>query len=180
MALLKVPSGVPTPGKITGYAATYSPDANGNYTVTDREDLRVLIRNGYTVIEADVRNDMIVALTGVNPSATLNTYGTAQTVTPAAANVKLKPMSLDLVFGGTFGSETLTVEILVTYSDGTTTTIVTYTATGTGTTALTNAQLRALYKDAVYIVSIRFRSKSSLGAGSSIATLAVNGHITQE
>jgi len=106
-----------------------------------------------------------------NPSATVDTYGTAVDTLPVTGYVSLIPQAIDVVFGGTFGAETVTADITVTYSDATTA-IVTKTATAIGTTAFTNTDLMALIKDGVYINKISVKSKSSIA--SSTATVTFN------
>ncbi len=170
---LKAPTG--TVGNVFGNADVLSPDAGGFYNSTDVAEIRALLGAGWrpaTLTDTDFK----AALTGVTPSATLNTYGTPQLIIPGAGYSSVHVESCDLVYGGTFGSETLTVKIIVTYSDGSTVTITSFTATATGTTAMTLAQIRALHKNGVSIASISFSTASSLAAGSSVATLAVNAH----
>lgn len=106
-----------------------------------------------------------------NPSATIDTYGTAVTNTPAVNYTAILPLGADIVFGGTFGAETVTAQITVTYSDATTATL-TKTATGTGTTSLTVTDLMTLVKDGVYITQTSFNSKSSIA--SSTVTVTFN------
>ncbi len=168
-------------GTIQGLGANYSPDASGDYSIPFYKDVQALLQAGWTVVKAaNTAPDYLVDLTGINPSATLNTYGTAQLISPTADFASVKPLSFSIVFGGTFGSETVTVKIIVTFSDGSTQTTTSFTATGTGTTAFTLAQLRStFYKNGVTISSISIASASSLSAGSSIATVEVLSHGVQ-
>lgn len=106
-----------------------------------------------------------------NPSATIDTYGAAVTNTPATNFTAILPLGVDIVFGGTFGAETVTAQIVVTYSDATTATL-TKTAVATGTTTLTATDLMGLVKDGVYITQSSFNSKSSIA--SSTATVTFN------
>lgn len=171
---LKAPTGFA--GPVAGIADSITPDANGFYNSTDYREIQALLAAGWQVVGSVVDGDFVAALTGVNPSASVGVYGTAQLIKPNSGYGSLHIESCDLVFGGTFGSETVTVQIIVTYSDGTTTTITSFTATATGTTAMSLAQIRAMIKQGVSIASISFQSKSSLSGGSSIATLGVNAH----
>jgi hypothetical protein len=168
-------------GTLAGLGANYTPDADGNYTITFWKDVDACQNAGWTVVKpGDVGPDLFPALTGIAPSATLNTYGAVTTIAPSADFASLKPLSCDIVFAGTFGSETLTVKILVTFNDATTQTSTAFTATGTGTTAMTLAQIRnTFYKAGVAIASIALSCASSLGAGSSVALFGVNMHILQ-
>ena len=106
-----------------------------------------------------------------NPSATAATNGTVVDLIPATNYSALNPMAVDVVFGGTFGTETVTADITVIYSDATTATI-TKTATAVGTTSLTGTDLMTLAKDGVYINKISVKSKSSIA--SSTATVTFN------
>jgi hypothetical protein len=176
---MRPPSGGTTGvGTVYGNATNYTADASGNYTITFYKDVDALLNQGWSIVKTgNTTPDFLVDLTGIAPSATLNTYGPATILSPTADYASVKPLSCDLIFGGTFGSETLTVKIIVTFSDGTTQTTTSFTATGTGTTAFTNAQLRStFYKNGVTISSISFSCASSLAAGSSIATLEVKSH----
>lgn len=104
-------------------------------------------------------------------SATLDTYGAVVDNLPATNFSSLVPLGMSIVFGGTFGTETATVNIDVTYSDATVVSIQ-KTATAIGTTDLTVADMFALMKDSVYITKISVKSKSSIA--SSTATVTVN------
>ena len=77
-----------------------------------------------------------------------------------------------MTVGGTVGtSETVTLEIIVTFSDATTAT-VTHAFTATGSYQLTQAEITSLTKDAVYITQTSVASMSSLTATS--ATTSAN------
>jgi hypothetical protein len=106
-----------------------------------------------------------------NPSATANTDGTIVDLLPITGYVALNPLFFNVVFGGTFGAETVTSTISVAYSD-TTTTSITKTATAVGTTSLTGTDLMGLIKDGVYINKISVKSKSSIS--SSTVTVTFN------
>jgi len=161
-------------GTVYGKGGTLYSANNGVYTITDPGDVAALLIQGWSVVAVKQGGGIWkAALTGVNPSATLGTYGTAQNVTPDPGATELIPLSLDIVFGGTFGSETATVQIVSNFSDGTNAS-QTFTATATGTTALTNAQLRSLCKDGVSISSLAISSKSTIA--SSAVTVAINAH----
>jgi hypothetical protein len=109
--------------------------------------------------------------TSVVPATTASTNGTAITLTPPQGYSMIQPLGMDMIFGGTFNNETITITNTITYSD-TTTTTVTYTSTATGTTSLTNSQLMALVKDGVYITSISTVAQSSIANTS--ATILIN------
>ena len=104
-------------------------------------------------------------------SATADTFGAVIDLAPATGYVSLIPQLFEVVFGGTFGAETVTVDITVTFSDVTTAT-VTKTATAIGTVTLNGSELMALIKDDVYINKISVKSKSSIA--SSVTTATVN------
>jgi hypothetical protein len=107
--------------------------------------------------------------TVANPSATIDAYGTVVDLLPTTGYIALNPMAIDVVFGGTFGVETATANITVTYSDATTAT-VTKTATAIGTTSFTNADLMALIKDGVYINKVQVKSKSNIASSTVTST----------
>lgn len=105
-----------------------------------------------------------------NPSATAATNGTAVVLTPPTGYVSMVPMACDVVFAGTFGAETVTANITVTFSDNTTAS-VTKTATAVGTASLTNSDLMTLSKDAVYIEQISVVSQSTIASSAVTVTL---------
>jgi len=171
------PSSADAGQTIQGSAGSYSPNASGEYVVTDPRDVAALLFRGWTPANTPAGADSyVVDITGVVPSATSGTYGTAKTLSSDSGAASLIPLSMDLIFGGTFagGGETITVQLVVTYNDGTTTTVTSFTATATGTTALTNAQLRGLFSDGKSIASIAINCKSSVNT--STATLEVKSH----
>lgn len=105
------------------------------------------------------------------PSATANTFGTTIPF-KAPANYSycgISPQAIDVVFGGTFGTETITAKMVISYSDGTTATI-TKTATEIGTTSFTNSDLMSLVKDGVYIVQSTFSCSSTIASSTANVT----------
>lgn len=118
-----------------------------------------------------VKQQMFNKSTTANPSATINTNGTATTNTPATNYTALMTLGVNLVFGGTFGSETVTCTKTVTYSDGTTATLA-KTATATGTVSLSTTDFLALAKDGVYITQSSWQSQSTIA--NSAVTVTVN------
>jgi hypothetical protein len=109
-----------------------------------------------------------------NPSATADTFGAIVDLLPATNYTALNPLFFNIVFGGTFGTETVTSDITVTFSDATTTSI-TKTATAVGTTSLTGTDLMGLIKDGVYINKISVKSKSSIASSTATATFTHAG-----
>lgn len=106
-----------------------------------------------------------------NPSSTINAYGSQIDLTPVSGYTSIVPLECNLVFGGTFASETVTVSITTLFSDGTTLNI-TKTSTSAQTLSLTNIDRLGLIKDGVYITKLSFQSKSSIA--STATTLQVN------
>jgi hypothetical protein len=102
-----------------------------------------------------------------NPAATADTNGDVVTLTPPTGYLSLNLLGVDVVFGGTFGTETITATIKVTFGDNTTATLE-KTATAVGITSLSNADLMELFKDSTYIKQIDVYSKSSI-ASSAVA-----------
>lgn len=162
-------------GTIQGKAANYTPNADGTYTIPSYSEALALMGAGWKVEEEGSQaEDFVLSALAVAVGQTGGTYGAATAWGPDTGNASMIPLSLDIVFGGTFGSETVTVKFVVTYDDGTTTTIQSDTATGTGTTSYTNAKLRAFFKDNRSITSIAVSAKSTIS--SSTATVALNAH----
>lgn len=116
-----------------------------------------------------LKNTMYKKNSVASPSATANTYGTAITLAPITNYTGLFPNGIDVVFGGTFGSETVTANITVTFSD-TTTALVNKTATVVGTSSLTNSDLMTLSKDGVYITQIVVQSQSTIASSATTVT----------
>lgn len=110
--------------------------------------------------------------TGVLPSATIATFGTALLLTPDSGFTTFLLSQLALIFASV-GSETLTVSLIPNYDDGTSGSAVLPTATTSSTLNLTAKQIASLHKSGVGLVSITITIKSSIG--SSTATLEVTG-----
>lgn len=106
-----------------------------------------------------------------NPSATAVTYGTAIDLIPVNGYASIVPRHCDIVFGGTFGSETVTAQIVVTFNDNNTLSL-TKTATATGTVSLTGTDWINLTKDGVYITKFSVNSQSTIN--SSAVTVTFN------
>lgn len=130
------------------------------------DEFSVRHNNGGTL-----KHQMFNKSTTANPSATANTLGTATSNTPPTNYTALATLGVNLVFGGTFGAETVTVTKTVTYSDGTTASL-TKTATATGTTTLNTTDFLALTKDGVYITQSSWQSQSTIA--NSAVTVTVN------
>ena len=164
---LKLPVG--TQGSaLQGFGAVNNND--GTVTVTDAGGIKALLALGAVIVEG-IGRQRLIALTGLTPSATLNVNGAITAIAPSPGFFSLLMLSLDLVFSNT-GSETVTVSLTPNFSDGTSGTARTFTATGDGTTALTNAQLRSLMADGKDMTSLSVMVKSSIN--SSTETVAVN------
>jgi hypothetical protein len=111
-------------------------------------------------------------VTGVVPSATADTYGTATDILPTSGYYGLNPLvSVVITAGGTFGTETLTVRVTATFSDATTASI-TKDFTAVGSTALTNEEIEDLMADGVAITKLSVDCKSTIA--SSTATGGAN------
>lgn len=165
---------------VQGLAANYVADASGTITVSDYRDIEALSAQGWQIVPIGAISGSAWqwALTNITPNASIGVYGVAKSMTPPSNFLGLMPLSLDLVYSS-IGSETVTVQIIVTLHDGTTVTIATFTSTTNQTVSFTNAQLRALLgatPAAVpkIILSISFQLKSTIS--SSGCLLAVNGH----
>lgn len=106
-----------------------------------------------------------------NPSATADTFGTTVDLLPATNYTALNPLAISVTFDGTFGAETVTADVTVTFSDETTAT-VTKTATATGDVSFLNEDIMALFKDEVFINKLSVKSKSTIS--STTATVTFN------
>jgi hypothetical protein len=109
--------------------------------------------------------------TVANPSATANTNGTQVDLTPPSGFASIVPLGMNIVIGGTVGSETITAQVIATYSDSTTATL-SKTFTATGTTALTTTDFITLFKDGVFINKLSVVSKTTIA--STAATVTYN------
>ena len=118
----------------------------------------------------------VASVTGVVPSATAATYGTATDISPTTGYYGLNPLlRVALTAGGTFGTETLTVRITATFSDATTA-VITKDFTAVGTTELTDLEKAGLMKDGVGLTKVSIDCKSTIASsaasgGAEVATL---------
>ena len=123
-------------------------------------------------------------VTGVAPSATADTYGTATDIWPSRKRRGiLALLHAALTSGGAFGAETLTVRIRTRYRDGTANSVTkTFTATG-GETALTNAELWSLLTDEKMIEKLSIDCQSTRASSTTTAGVKVgfiNAHAGTE
>lgn len=109
-------------------------------------------------------------ITGVAPSATVNTYGTTTDSRPTRERPGILLMlHVALTSGGTFGAETLTVRIRTRFNDGTANSVTkTFTATG-GSTALTNAELWDLITNQNMIAYLSIDCQSNIANSTATA-----------
>ncbi len=118
-------------------------------------------------------NDLFVKAPAPTPGVS-SAYGTA-VVDTAPAIKGILPLAVAMTAGGTVGtSETVTIEIITTFSDATTAT-VTHAFTAVGTYQLTQAEVSTLTKDAVYITQTSVASMSSLTATTATTTVNITG-----
>ena len=113
-------------------------------------------------------------VTGVAPSATANTYGTATDIWPSRKRRGILVLfHAALTSGGTFGAETLTVRIRTRHRDTAANSVTkTFTATG-GETALTNAELWSLHTDEKMIERLSIDCQSNIASSTATAGLKV-------
>ena len=166
-----------SPGTSSGQAVRENEYTVEHDTLTGIHDVGFLV-DQYVSATAGIQASKIAmqknyrrTATAIVPSATANTNGTAVTLTPPAGFAMIQPLACDIVFGGTFNSETMTVTFTINYADYSNIT-QTFTATATGTTSLTNTQLMSFIKDSTYIISISTVAKSTIA--NSIATVSLN------
>ena len=114
------------------------------------------------------------SVSGIAPSATADTYGTATDIDPSSGYDAIHPDYVQLNSGGIFGSETLTVRITATFSDATTAS-VTKTFTDVNTTDLALAELYDLLKEAVTITKFSVDCKSSIASSATTGGAKLGG-----
>ena len=147
-----------------------------------------IIRNGYVTSSMLVDETLAVGKMADGVAAKVLETAQAITVDPddtfTTAAVSIAPatsgydrlviQAIDIVFGGTFDSETATVGIIATYDDDTTSSELTRTATSTSTVALTTANILALNVTGKSIKSLAIRAKSDHATSTSV-TVTING-----
>lgn len=128
---------------------------------------------GYVPIGSRVLRKGVVTAT---PSATANTLGTAQVVSPSTDYFCFDIEQLRLVSGGTFAAETLTVNVTFTFSDLSTQTFsTTFTATGV-TYDLTGGNLNVnAYKDGLFLTSVSVACQSTIANSTANVTATISG-----
>jgi hypothetical protein len=112
----------------------------------------------------------------VIPSTVANTFGTT-VLLKAPENTNyfgVHPTAIDVVFSGTFVTETVTSKVILTYSNGTTNTI-TKTSSSPGTISFANTDIMSVVKDNVYIVQATFSSSSNIVNSTTIVTFKICG-----
>ena len=83
---------------------------------------------------------------------------------------------ISILSGGTFGTETLTVSLIATLSDNTTSELqFEFTSTGV-TISLKNAQHAALMKNNTHITKLTTRAKSSIDNSAATASITFTGY----
>jgi hypothetical protein len=117
-------------------------------------------------------------VTALAPSATANTLGTVTTLRPGKGFSAILLNAVQIVGTGTFASETLTVQVQASFSDNTTQTI-TKTFTSTSTYNFTPADMRALAKDGLQLLSLSLSDRSTIAnsaATAKVTCLGWNGY----
>jgi hypothetical protein len=175
------------------YATTPSTATRGAYYTANHATM--VVRSGNNIYDGDFTAPWSTALDGgtlildttlstrgwkpvasaVAPSATANTYGANFPLTSSLGySETIVPLGFQITSGGTFKSETLTVQLQATFSDGTLQyDDKTFTASGT-TTTLGPSDMLSFVKDGVHLVSVIAQAKSTIA--SSQATAAVTGY----
>jgi hypothetical protein len=114
-------------------------------------------------------------VTGLAPSPTANTYGTSTTWVGDTAAIGILLAAVAIASTGTFGSETLTVQIEASYSDGTNHFVTkTFTAAGT-TTTLSPVDLYTLAHDGGMLTSLTVSCESTIASSAATATVTAVG-----
>jgi hypothetical protein len=110
------------------------------------------------------------------PSVTMGlsgAFGALSTVSPDSGFSGILPLAVAIVWGGTFGSETATAQIVVTYSDNSTDTLTLGGVTTTQTQSLTDGQRFSLLKDGVSITKIQVQAKTTASSTSVTCTAEI-------
>ena len=144
-------------------------DANGNLT-----------GNGSNGLLKNFRRQMRKGVSSAaSPSATANTYGTPVTFLPASGFYGLEVAQIRVTSGGTFGAETLTAQIVFTYSDASTQTDnKTFTATGVSAD-ITNGEINLdVFKDGLTLVQVSLQVQSTIASSTATATMTVAAYNT--
>jgi len=102
-------------------------------------------------------------------------FGPAVYLTPDANYVRIVPLGITIVVGGTVASgETITVKVQFNFDDGTNL-YVSKSYTATGTYYLSEDDLRSLWKNGVGITSISVAAGSSASSTSATVTVYIRG-----
>jgi hypothetical protein len=114
------------------------------------------------------------SIAAILPSATISTFGAAALLVPDAAFDKLMPTGIRFTVNP-IGSETVTVEFIANYSDGTASSVLDKTATTTTPVDLSTPDFVALTKSGVHINSVSVKVKSSIGSSTASVAIAAFG-----
>jgi len=149
-------------------------------TITDAGGVKLSAHGSrHNRAQADALDYSLIAkLLIKSASPTLGTggsLGSAVTVSPDANYVRVIPLGVTIVVGGTVASgETITVQVKLNFDDGTSN-YVDKSYTATGTYYLSEDDLRSLWKNAVGISSISVAAGSSASSTSATVTVYVRG-----
>lgn len=165
--LMRAPAGFTGGWTSPGGNLIVIPSANGTYALPLSVNMGALIGSGWRAV--DVGADLAATTAAFLPSATLATYGTPVVQLPASGYADINPAVVQFVTTSV-GSETLTMEAIPTYSDATTGSAVTITATTSTTTPFTQANIASLYANGKAIVSIAYAVKSSINSSTASVT----------
>lgn len=131
--------------------------------------------NGSTSLLSNFRRQMRKGTTSnVTPNATLNVYGTPIVFSPASGFYGLEVAQIRVTSAGTFGSETLSVQLIFTFSDASTQTDTkTFTASGVSSDIANGEVNLYAYKDAVSLVSVTIQCASTINNSTAAANMTV-------
>jgi hypothetical protein len=114
--------------------------------------------------------------TTANPSATANTFGTPVTVALPAGVTGLHVIGMIWTATGANGSETITVQVVTTFDDGST---LTWTPTGVTSTAAQNPSFSGLnsnmQKNGRFVIGATVASKSSISSSAATPSVIIVG-----
>ncbi len=127
-----------------------------------------------TVLGGPVSANFKQTTPAITPSATANTYGTAQTVTPDANYNGFTVVAAQTVLSG-LATETVTIQITPTWRTAGAGTPFTFTYSSNGTQALSDNSKINLWLDGDFLASFSVAVKSSISSSTASVTVTVGG-----
>lgn len=137
--------------------ATMFLSANGGPILAKQNSYTSFMQKEYPIVANATTKQTMNPTPGVN-----NTYGTAANLALDAGAQGTDPQWVAFQWAGTFSGDTVTIELISTFSDGTTSSAFSAAQTSTQESVeFTSTTFDTLYKDGVYIASVACSSKTS-------------------